>query len=101
MQNDLVAFIAARTLRTPSISYVELGQEIDNQFGVPASCQTINVLRRTLRFKYQPPRQNQILATGYIVDCIAFWTNVLAMREGLRTINFADELRIVLCDDRG
>jgi transposase len=58
MQSDLVAFIEARKLRKPSISGAELNQEIEEQFGLTVSRTTINVFRRTLRFKYQPPRHN-------------------------------------------
>jgi transposase len=54
IQSDLIAFIEARTLRKPSVSGVELSREIEEQFGVPVSRTTITVLRRSLRFKYQP-----------------------------------------------
>jgi hypothetical protein len=100
MESDLVAFIEARTLRKTSISGVELSQEIERQFCVPVSRTTINILRRSLRFKYQPPRHNQMLTAGHIADCIAFCTKMLAMREVSRTIHFPNEPCVILADDR-
>jgi hypothetical protein len=43
MQSDLVAVVEADTLRKPSISGVELSQEIEGPFGGPVSRTTINV----------------------------------------------------------
>jgi hypothetical protein len=48
MRSDLVAFVEARELRKPSISGVELNQEIEEQFGAPVSRTTINILRWSL-----------------------------------------------------
>jgi hypothetical protein len=48
MNSDLVAFIDACTLRKPSISGVELSQEVEEQFSVPVSRTTMSVLHRSL-----------------------------------------------------
>jgi transposase len=101
MQSDLVAFIEVRRLCKPSISGVELNQEIEKEFSVSVSCTTINVLRRTLQFKYQPPRHNQRLTSGHIADHTAFCTKILAMKAVLQTVHFSDESRIVISDDPG
>jgi hypothetical protein len=101
MQSGLVAFTDSRTLRKPAISGVQLSQEIEEQFGVPVSRTRINALRRSLRFKCQPPRHNQMPTAGQVADRTAFSTKILAMREVLGTIHFSDESRVVLGDDRG
>jgi hypothetical protein len=44
MQNNLVAFIEARTVRKPSISSVEPSQEIEEQFGAPVSLHGVSSL---------------------------------------------------------
>jgi transposase len=55
-QSELVRFIEAWTLREASISTLTLSREIGEQFGVPMSRTTVNTIRKSLRFKYRPPR---------------------------------------------
>jgi transposase len=100
-RNDLIAFIEARTLREPSISGMNLSIEIEKQFGVPVSRTTINIIRQQLRFKYRPPRHNQMLTSRHVAERIAFCEKMLSMKEISTKIHFSDESRVVLGDDKG
>jgi transposase len=55
-QSELVGFMEARTLREASTSALLLGREIEEQFSVPVSRTIINMIYKSLRFKYRPPR---------------------------------------------
>jgi transposase len=101
MTSDLAAFVEARTIQQPTLSARGLANEIDDHFGVKLSPTTINTVRGNLRFKYRPPRHNQIVTASHAAARIAFCDKMLAMPEVLPRIHFSDESRVVLGDDKG
>jgi transposase len=99
-QSELVGFRETPTLLEASISALTLSREIEEHFGSPVSSTTINTIRKSLRFKYRPPRHRQILTPRHMSDRVAFCQKMLSVREVLPRIHFSDESRVVLGDDK-
>jgi transposase len=96
--SELAAFIEARTIQWSSLAATRLSDEIQAQFGVKISPTLINTIRRGWRFKYRPPRQNQILRSDHPAQRLEFYEEMLDMPEALPRIHFSDESRVVLGD---
>jgi transposase len=98
--SDLVAFVEARTLQSPSMSSSALSDEIATEFGVHVSRTTVNNIRKGLRFKYRPLRHNQALTDLHKLNRLEFCRKMLRMPESLPLIHFSDESRLILGDDK-
>jgi hypothetical protein len=98
--SDETAFVEARTLQNPSLSSVNMVNEITTYFGVQPSQTTVCLTRKELRYKYRPPRHNQALNDRYTTVQLDFCQKMLKMREDLPKIHFSDGSRVVLEADR-
>jgi transposase len=85
---ELVALIEARRIQQQSLPATRLSDEIQAQFGVKISPILINTIHRGLRFQYRPPRHNQILRAGHLVQRLEFCEKMLGMPEALPRIHF-------------
>jgi transposase len=98
--SDLIAFVEARTLQSPSMSSSALSDEIATEFDVHLSRTTVNSTRKGVRFKYRPVRRNQALNESHKLGRLEFCRKMLSMPESLSLIHFSDESRLVLSDDK-
>jgi hypothetical protein len=77
-----------------------LRAEIRERFAVIVSPSTIGRFRKTLGFRYQPPRHTQELRDAHIAARIAFCHQILKQPESLRLMHFSDKSRFVLGDGK-
>jgi hypothetical protein len=98
--SNLTVFIETRTLQHPSSSEPELANEIGSKFGVNISRATINLIREGLRFMYDSAWHDQVLNETHKTGRVEFCQRVFGMRRSLAKIHFADEVRVVLGNDK-
>jgi hypothetical protein len=98
--SDLIAFVEARMLQSPSMSSSALSDEIATEFGVHLSRAIVNSICKGLRFKCRPVRHGQALNDSHKLSRLEFCPKMLSIPESLSLIHFSDESRLVLGDDK-
>jgi hypothetical protein len=81
-------------------SGVNLSHEIEEHHGITVSMNVMNIIRKRLCFKCQPPRHNQALAGQRVEDRVSLCGHMLGPRYFLPVIHISDKTRFVLCDNR-
>jgi transposase len=98
--DEILDYIDVRTLAAARLPSTRLAAEIRDKYGIPLSISTIVTRRREMGFRFRPPRHKQILRPEHLEARVAFCEEMLSQPQYLPVINFSDESRFVLGDDK-
>jgi transposase len=96
----ILDFIDIRTLQSAHLSSTKLTTEIEDKFHVSLSRRTIDLQRRLMHFRCQPPRHTQELKEHHTANRVEFCRHLLANPVWLGLIHFSDEPRFVIGDNK-